>query len=342
MAGIAGFLLQTRSKPRTNERLLYSILFVNPWMTVLLIPDKADLTFNLTLIPSFSAARSPEFLLRIMANREHFYFYAPTWDYPPDGPIKLGNIVSSVKKPHLPLNTAPPSGIFRTEKKSVEYTKEKLRSGRFSILTKFLSVFGLGVDVGAEVERIDEETFAFDTLETIQFIPNYAYLQECVESEAVRRWLELSRYRKPIYVITGLKVVTGAKAYTIRSRTVGGNLAAEVDGTIWSGGAVPIGGGPGVGAKVGGKQSVKWESGNFVFAFRVSKIRVAKTGHVASETEFTHGAMMDSALESWMPEMEESNLALISVEDPSAKDEGFDAKELMEDDDVVLCAIPMD
>ncbi|KAM0350649.1 hypothetical protein ACHAPU_003136 [Fusarium lateritium] len=275
-----------------------------------------------------------------MANREYFYFYAPTWDYPPDGPIKLGNIISSVKKPHLPLNTAPPSGIFGTEKKSVGYTKEKLRSGRFSILTKFLSVFGLGVDVGAEVERIDEETFAFETLETKQFVPNHAYLQTCVESEAVRRWLEMSRYRKPIYVITGLKVVTGAKANTVKSRTVGGNLALEVDGTVWSGGAVPLGGGPGVEGKVGGKQGVKWEGGNFVFAFRVSKIRVAKTGRVASEMEFSHGAMMDSAMDGWTPEIEEPNLALISVEDPSARDEGFDGEELMEDDELVLCAIP--
>ncbi|ENH75406.1 hypothetical protein FOC1_g10002966 [Fusarium oxysporum f. sp. cubense race 1] len=32
-----------------------------------------------------------------MANRDFFYFYAPTWDYPPEGPIKLGNVISSVK-----------------------------------------------------------------------------------------------------------------------------------------------------------------------------------------------------------------------------------------------------
>lgn len=94
--------------------------------------------------------------LNVMANRKFCYFYTPTWDYPPEGPIKLRNVISSVKKPHLPLFTAPPldkTGIFTTEKKSAECTKEKLRSGRFSILTKFLSVFGFGVDVGAEVER---------------------------------------------------------------------------------------------------------------------------------------------------------------------------------------------
>ncbi|KAM0442275.1 hypothetical protein ACHAQK_004607 [Fusarium lateritium] len=253
-----------------------------------------------------------------MANRQFFYFYAPTWDYPAEGPIKLGNVLSSVKKPHLPLFTAPPSdetGIFKTEKKSVEYTKEKLKSGRFSILTKFLSVFGFGVDVGAEVERSDEELFKFDTLETTQFIPTSTYLQGCIESEEIRRWLEKSRYRKPLYVITGLKVVTGAEANTAKSRTVGGNLSAEVDGS---------------------KQGVKWEGGNFVFAFRVSKVRVAKTGEVASEKEFNKGAMLENGI----PQLKRSELELVSVEDPNPTDEGFHGEELIEDGEIVACAIP--
>ncbi|KAM0229214.1 hypothetical protein ACHAP5_011721 [Fusarium lateritium] len=274
-----------------------------------------------------------------MANREFFYFYAPTWDYPPEGPIKLGNVLSSVKRPHLPLLTAPPSdeaGIFKTEKKSVEYTKEKLRSGRFSILTKFLSVFGFGIDVGAEIERSNEETFKFDTLETTQFIPTSAYLQGCIESEDIRRWLEKSRYRKPLYVITGLKVVTKAEANTTKSRTVGGNLSAEVDGTIWSGGAVPVSGGPGVKGKIGSKQGVKWEGGNFVFAFRVSKVRVAKTGKVASEKEFTQGAMLENGI----PQPKRNELELVSVEDPDPAGEGFRGEELIEDSEVVACAVP--
>lgn len=87
-----------------------------------------------------------------MANSQHFFFYAPTWDYPPSGPIQLGNVITSVKKPHRPLYRVPPEGpdVFSTEKNSVQYTKEKLRSGKFSILTKFLSVLGFGTDAGLE------------------------------------------------------------------------------------------------------------------------------------------------------------------------------------------------
>ncbi|KAJ3456639.1 hypothetical protein MRS44_016662 [Fusarium solani] len=272
-----------------------------------------------------------------MANRDFFFFYAPTWDYPPGGPIKLGNVITSVKNPHRPLFCSPPpeeSDVFRTEKKSVQYTKEKLRRGRFSILTKFLSILGFGIDIGAEIDRSDEETFVFDTLETTQFIPTPSYVQTCVEGKNVREFLERSKYRKPVYIITGLKVVTGAQANTIKSRSVGGTVGVEVDATIWTGGAVPVGGGPGVEGEVGNKISTKWEgSSDFVFAFRVSKVRV---GEVVSEEDYRKGAM----LEREYTKPKDPELSVLGVEEGDARAEGFDAEELMDDEEVVCCAIP--
>ncbi|KAH8745340.1 hypothetical protein F5883DRAFT_266517 [Diaporthe sp. PMI_573] len=276
-----------------------------------------------------------------MANRQYFFFYAPTWDYPPGGPIKLGNVITSVKKPERPLHCTPSpegSGIFSTKKMSVQYTKEKLRSGKFSILTKFLSVLGFGVDVGAEVDNRDEEIFSFKTIETTQFFPTPSYLEKCIEADDVRRFLQISGYRKPVYIITGLKVVTGVEASTLKSRTVGGTLAVEVDGTVWSGGTVPIGGGPGMEGKVGNKATTKWEGGDdFVFAFRVSKVFVGKaTGQVVSEEEYRKGAMLGNEEE----QVKAPELSVLKVEDPDAEGEGFDTEELMDDEDVVVCAIP--
>lgn len=88
-----------------------------------------------------------------MANNVFYFYYAPTWDWPPEGPIKLGNVLTSIKKPERPLHTAPlptTDEIFSSDKYEVEYSKEKLREGGFSILTTFLSILGLGVDVGAD------------------------------------------------------------------------------------------------------------------------------------------------------------------------------------------------
>ncbi|KAJ4003172.1 hypothetical protein NW752_011654 [Fusarium irregulare] len=273
-----------------------------------------------------------------MANREATYFYAPTWDNPPDGPIKLGNVISSVKEPHRPRFYCPPSDesdLNKLEKKSVQYTKEKSKSGRFSILTKFLSIFGFGVDVGVEIERSDQETFFFKTLETTHFIPTAEYLQKCVEAETVRRYLQATRFRKPIYIITGVKVVTGAEANTFKSRTKGGNVAVEVDGTVWSGGSVPIGGGPGIESKTTESQGTKWEgSGDFVFAFRVSKVVVKKSGEI-NEKEFRDGALLGGGRG-----LKLDDLCILSVEDADVEAERFAGKKVMEDDEVIVCGMP--
>ncbi|TQS33211.1 hypothetical protein Golomagni_06453 [Golovinomyces magnicellulatus] len=276
-----------------------------------------------------------------MANKQLVYFYAPSWDYPPDGPIKLGNVITSVKKPHRPLFCNPPpedSGIFKTDKSKVQYTKEKLRTGKFSILTKFLSVLGFGVDIGADVDNSDAETFVFETLETAQFTPTSSYVQKSIEASNVRQFLELSRYRKPVYIITGIKVVKGGQAITTKSRSRGAKLGVEVDGTIWTGGAVPVDGGPGVEGTVGNKYNSKWEGGSdFVFAFRVSKVWISdKKNQVVNEDEYLKGAMLGNDTK----KVQEPALSVSKVEETDPQAEGFDEEELMDDEEVVVCGVP--
>ncbi|XXG96337.1 hypothetical protein Hte_002619 [Hypoxylon texense] len=275
-----------------------------------------------------------------MANPTFYFFFAPTWDYPPGGPIKIGNVLTSLKKPEQPLYTAVPpadADVFSSEKRQVEFSKEKLRSGQFSILTKFLSFLGVGVDVGMNWDKSNGEVYSFDRIETVQFFPKEEYLQKCIEAEPVRRYLDKSRYRKPVYVITGLKTVTGARAKSYKSRAIGGNLGVEVDGTVWSGGGVPVAIGPGVEGSAGRKDGVSWEgSSEFVFAFRVRKVFAEKTGGVKSDEDYKRGAM----LEREHGTKADTQLSILTVEDPDAEQEGFVKEELTEDDLIVHCAAP--
>jgi hypothetical protein len=90
----------------------------------------------------------------IMSNQKKTFFLCPTWDYHPDGPIQLGNIILSPSTPAEALNnpeSLPPTQdtLFPpTTKTSVTWSKEKLQSGRYGLWTEFLSfITGLGVDV---------------------------------------------------------------------------------------------------------------------------------------------------------------------------------------------------
>lgn len=185
---------------------------------------------------------------------------------------------------------------------------------------------------------------SFDRIETTQFSPREDYLQKCVEAGPVRRFLEKSRYRKPIYIVTGIKTVTGAKAKTLKSKSIQGSLGLDVDGTIWSAGMVPIGGGPGISGTSSRSKATSWEeSSDFVLAYKVRKVKVSKVGKVSRDEDYKTGAMLDEYGRAGTEASVPSPLAIeVSGEDLSVSDEDdtFAVEETAEDGQLVLCAIP--
>ncbi|KAI0875183.1 hypothetical protein GGS24DRAFT_456228 [Hypoxylon argillaceum] len=273
-----------------------------------------------------------------MANRTLYFFLAPTWDLPsPAGPIQLGNVITSLKAPERPLYRGPKldSEIFSSSQTHVTFSTEKLRAGRFGIFTRFMAaVLGLGIDATVGWESNDKYRFTFETLQTTQFYPDSSYLQACIAAEPVQRYLSKSRYRKPIYIITGLKTVSGAKAESLKTLAIESSVSPEVDATVWGG--VPVEGGIDVGVKAGNRGAVAWEAaGDLVFAFRVQKIMVEKRTGVVSVEDYKKGAMLDAAIE----ERRNPELDIIKKEIDDEV-EGFVKQELMDDDELVLCAIP--
>lgn len=87
------------------------------------------------------------------------------------------------------------------------------------------------------------------------------------------------------------------------------------------------------------KTVTEWESSdNFVFAFRVSKVLVGKAmGQIISEEDYRRGAMFGDDAE--LQEIQGPPLSILKVEPPDAEGEGYDAEELTEGEDVVICAL---
>jgi hypothetical protein len=189
----------------------------------------------------------------------------------------------------------------------------------------------------------NNEKLTFDTVTTTQFIPVPDFIQEkCIDvSPTVRRWLEKSRYRKPLYVITGIKTVTGAKTGdTQRTRGSGGNLAVEVDGTLWSGGTVPVGGGPEAEVSITQNTGQKWEgSGDFVLAFRVRRVMVSpKTNEVTQDEDYTRGAMLGDEVKG----KEENKLVIVGEEDVQVSNAvgEWETVTVMEGEEIVAVGVP--
>ena len=131
--------------------------------------------------------------------------------------------------------------------------------------------------------------------------------------------------------------MSGAQGATTSSRAIEGIVGVQADGTILSGGIVPVGGGPGVRRRKETKNAVSWKgSTDFVFAFKVSEVRVSKLGELKCERDYTKGALFEDRAEK-----DEAKLLAVSVVDASALEpqDGFNSKAIEEGDTVVTYGV---
>lgn len=117
-------------------------------------------------------------------------------------------------------------------------------------------------------------------------------------------------------------------------------MSATVDGTVWSGGTVPLGGGPKVEVHQKSTKGVRWgNGGDFVLAFRVKRFRVTKRG--VKEVDFTKG----SVLENRAKEVEKEHVLLVEAEEEEefeieATDPDWEGVRVSEGDEDVVVAVP--
>jgi hypothetical protein len=154
--------------------------------------------------------------------------------------------------------------------------------------------------VGLEWTKEHDEVFKFEKVVTVEFWPNDSYITKCVSSTKIKNILQLTNY-KPLYLITGIKTVMGAKAKTEDSASRDVNASMEIDATGPSGGTVPVKVEPKLELKKEDKVGMSFEgSSDFVFAFRIKKIVVDKKTQAAHADDVTKGALLgqDEALAS--------------------------------------------
>ena len=109
-----------------------------------------------------------------MASTVPEYFLPRNWDYLPGGPIKLGNVLTSLKEPHRPIVTVQPDAdaIVTSSKDLVAIETENAKSGGVTFVTTFLNaLLGAGVDVSTDVEQrsVSQEILVMSIVNAKQF-----------------------------------------------------------------------------------------------------------------------------------------------------------------------------
>lgn len=226
------------------------------------------------------------------------YFLAPNCDFQPDGLIALGSIIINPKTPQKSLNhrnnqrvTVPANELQESYKDNWEDTITSLRNNKITIWASFLQmIVGLGADVSVGLKQGREDLYKFRRLETKYFEPDAAYIEESLKSEGVKGYIAATEYKKPLYMITGVKIARGAHVTSKTTKAHQEMLKVGVDMTALT--AVPVSGGPKMETSRTNERQVKFDgSSDYVFAYRVSKIRLRKDGKVKAQEDFNKGAL---------------------------------------------------
>lgn len=272
-----------------------------------------------------------------MSHAQKTYFLAPSWDYLPDGPIKLGNIITGPSKAAQPLNVgtrlAPSNVLLPSFKSGVRWTRSNQQDGKYGVWTKFLSSLGIGVDVGFSHGRTEEEIFAFDRMQTVEFFPTQDYLDQSMTDPSVVYFLDKSRLKKQLYMITGIKTVTGAKVKRTMHTSRSGEMKVGLDGILTG---APVSLGPEVTLNKQDGESHSFEgSSDFVFAFRMKQIVVHKR-QVVSSDDYVRGALYD-VYDSTTEEMQDEFVSFLRVEDYRGAQAEHGSELVMDGDDELPC-----
>ncbi|WXC66036.1 hypothetical protein SNK03_011821 [Fusarium graminearum] len=171
------------------------------------------------------------------------YFLAPNYTTAAEGPIKLGSILRNITE-FEPLNqvveTIPATQLYPVDvKEQFEISLHELHSVNLNLKARALGLLGLGT--GASIERVkgNNDVISCHRLETLSFNPTDSYIEASMEDSNVKRFMRSSRFRKPIYMVTGLKIARAA----FRTSSTNSLVAVEHDTSLLPPGApVAVGG----------------------------------------------------------------------------------------------------
>jgi hypothetical protein len=104
----------------------------------------------------------------------------------------------------------PKVQIYPDHKGGFEAMRVQLKSGELGLWAKFIGIDGIGAEASISAERSDNDMYKFASVDTEYFFPSPAYVSQCMELSDVQDYLKGYNYKKPVYLITGLKVAKGA------------------------------------------------------------------------------------------------------------------------------------
>lgn len=260
--------------------------------------DMNQLTTNnrldgtLSCIPASYQTKTKQNITRKqkMATSKPEWLLAPR-DIKPNTTITLGKLICNPAIPEGPPYLAPalPIPPNATSEFNYPWTREvsHQRSGTIGLFASLMANFGVGGDASVQFERQQKSRVEVERLQTVKFEPEDEYLERTLNLPANLRFLKETRFRKSVYVVTGVKVAYGGRTSRSNAKAFGG------EGSIGLTPAVP---GLELGPKAGLNQKIEESEDvggavDFVYAFRLNKVHYSRRRERFVQEKFTKGAV---------------------------------------------------
>ncbi|RFU80268.1 hypothetical protein TARUN_1944 [Trichoderma arundinaceum] len=221
------------------------------------------------------------------------WFFPPSFDLLPDGEVSLGSIIPHPNRPTLSLASlsSHPEIILPEIRTLTEADHNHSRSNGTSLAAEvFLKLVSLALEVGnVNVSRFTKTTFGSVDLETRVFSSGLSedVLKAIMGLSQVKKHMNGGMLgKRPIYIISGLRVAKGSFQVTSESKSSTSTLTRVSTST--GTGPLSLASGSNVtNNREQGKQDSFKTAPGIVFAYRLHVIRSKRDGEVEAEL-FSH------------------------------------------------------
>lgn len=251
-----------------------------------------------------------------MSSHTATYIPSPNWDIPADSDtVVLGRLIKDPKNPQskIPKSSVEPISpltVYEGKKIDWQTTLEQAHSGKIGHWGKCLQFVKGGLRFGQLKSSL--ENHKFSTLETNYFLPDDNYFGQVLEDLGVQAYLQVHNWRKPVYLITGIKIARGASVTT--ESITGRSTQAELKI-----GAMSLGTSGNVGPEVTWNSEKRRDtsygaSTDYIFAYQLMRMKPKKGGEVSKNQSFVKGAMFGKADEGYAAEIRVRDVFYIEEE----------------------------
>jgi hypothetical protein len=233
------------------------------------------------------------------------WFLVPSWDIPPSA-IRLGYLIADPTEPRYPLNpvpVSPMSGVtfdapiidtevfVDTDHDGFSMHISGGSSTNFGIWARFLHHIGIAANVKLILSTEASNRWVVEQAQTEWFSPSSSFVRSSIKTKDVVDFLDMAGLQKPLYMITGVKTVTGASLSSslIKGRSYGAKVGIGEIPT-WA----SLSAGPELECRVNQNEAIEFKKkGPIVFAYQLVKVNLkdanAKAGPVFKGAMFGAG-----------------------------------------------------